>query len=761
MKPFSFTRTIFYWMAILCFPTVLFSQFKFDFNDSIPVTVGNDTLDFAWAGGLNYVQVSDIDFDFDGDLDLFLFDRSRDNIRLFETVNNNGQTSYRFVHMAASYFPSDFKYRVALVDYDGDGRKDAFTYGIGGIKVYRNIGDAQNGLQWQLVTDILRSDYIDGNYNLYVSSSDIPAYVDLDFDSDLDILTFDIGGEHVEYHQNQSMELYGHNDSLKFVLVNECWGKFGEDQIDFSIILNDQSAPCISSTINNPQLAEPKERVQRQTSENESDLTRHAGSTLLAIDIDHSGVYDLVLGDVASHYLTLLTNGGSAPNTDSPMTAIDLNFPSNTTPVNLSVFPAAYFVDVDHDQVKDLIAAPNAKSLSENQQSVTFYKNLGSNDLPNFSYRSNDFLQGEMIDHGFASIPSFFDENGDGTQDLFVSNFYRYKEPLSKESVILAYLNAGTPSDPSFNYFTNDYLGLSAQSYGLRTVPTFGDVDGDLDQDVFLGLEDGTLTFLENTAGAGFPPNFAAPVHQYSDLNANVMTANSYCFPQLFDLNKDGLLDLILGRKTGEMAYYQNVGTSTNPAFQLVNDTLGGVDLTPLTPDGFIAPHFFTWNDTIRLFAGGSDGYLHFYDDVENHLQVGENFHLISDNYLGISTEAFSSCWVNDIDGDGNADLFVGGDLGGIMHLEHNLYGTLAVEPAEETKNLTIFPNPSNGIFKLDYDEQSMQGKTLEVYNLTGSVLFRSESLQHQLDLSSLPDGIYFLNIKGTSEVYKIVKQGN
>ena len=36
-----------------------FSQFKFDYNDSIPVKIGNDTLLFPWAGGLNFVQVRD------------------------------------------------------------------------------------------------------------------------------------------------------------------------------------------------------------------------------------------------------------------------------------------------------------------------------------------------------------------------------------------------------------------------------------------------------------------------------------------------------------------------------------------------------------------------------------------------------------------------------------------------------------------------------------------------------------------------------
>ncbi len=53
-----------------------FTQFQFDFQNSIPVIKSGITQKFPWAGGLNYAQVSTIDIDFDGDSDLFVFDRS-------------------------------------------------------------------------------------------------------------------------------------------------------------------------------------------------------------------------------------------------------------------------------------------------------------------------------------------------------------------------------------------------------------------------------------------------------------------------------------------------------------------------------------------------------------------------------------------------------------------------------------------------------------------------------------------------------------
>jgi hypothetical protein len=737
------------------------AQFKFDFNDSIPVKIGNDTLQFPWAGGLNYVQFSEIDYDYDGDQDLFIFDRSKDNIRLFATVLKNGSLTYSFVENAQQYFPPDTKNRAALVDYDGDGKNDLFTYGIGGVKVFRNVGNELDGIQWQLVSNLLYSDYA-GNYsNLYVSSSDIPAYVDVDFDTDLDILTYNIAGERIEYHQNQSMELYGHNDSLIYVLKNECWGKFTEDPNNNSLILNDPTIPCSTSNLPDPQRTASEVNTTPKN-------TRHAGSTMLAIDIDHSGVYDLVIGDVSHSNLTLVINGGVAPNTNSAMISQDVNFPSNTTAADLAIFPASFYLDVDHDNIKDLLVGANAKGVSQNEKGILYYKNLGTNELPNFSFKTKSFLQEAMIDNGTGSIPVFYDQNKDGLQDLLVANFYRYKDPLLKESNLKNFRNIGTATTPFLTYVEDNFQAFADQGFGLRIVPTFGDIDSDGDEDLFLGLENGTLAYYQNTANSGFPMQLAAPVLNYSDHLGAIISTASYCFPQLFDLNNDGLLDLILGKKTGELMYYQNIGSTTNPSFALINDTLGSIDVSVSTPEGYAAPHFFRWNDTTYLFLGAADGQLHFYSGIDNHIAEGDTFQLISSNYRGIQVEGYSSFFVNDLDLDGKLDLFVGGDLGGIMHYEHNENSVSGIsENPQNTRPFLLFPNPTSHGFTLQPFEKQSDLFTLEIQDMQGKKLFVLENFTFEngsvhVD-TELPTGLYFVYVFGQSaqqsKGYKLVVQ--
>ncbi len=297
-------------LLFLLGPLLSISQFGFQYKDSLVVKSGTDTLNMAWAGGLSHAQFSDIDYDFDGDLDLFVFDRSSDNIRIFRQEQEGTEKYYKYIHDAYTLFPEDMRYRATLVDYDNDGKKDIFTYGIGGLKVYRNVGDATNGLQWELAKDLLYSDNWGTDLNLYVSSADIPAVVDVDGDSDIDVLTFHIGGQHLQYHKNLSMETYGVPDSLIYVLKNECWGGFREDINTNSLFLNDNTPPCADGNLPNAEFP-TLERGSQQSKPTEQ-TPKHSGSTVLAIDYDGNGVKDLIVGDVAFGNLNLLINGGSS-----------------------------------------------------------------------------------------------------------------------------------------------------------------------------------------------------------------------------------------------------------------------------------------------------------------------------------------------------------------------------------------------------------------------------------------------------------------
>ena len=119
-----------------------------------------------------------------------------------------------------------------------------------------------------------------------------------------------------------------------------------------------------------------------------------------------------------------------------------------------------------------------------------------------------------MIDVGSGAYPVLADYNGDGLQDLFISNYgdYIYSYYSAGNflnsvywSNVSLYMNTGTINQPKFNRITHDFLNL--EQYQLTGIYlTFGDIDGDLDQDMILGNNEGDLSgTLKIRQGRGNP----------------------------------------------------------------------------------------------------------------------------------------------------------------------------------------------------------------------------------------------------------------
>jgi hypothetical protein len=80
----------------------------------------------------------------------------------------------------------------------------------------------------------------------------------------------------------------------------------------------------------------------------------------------------------------------------------------------------------------------------------------------------------------------------------------------------------------------------------------------------------------------------------------------------------------------------------------------------------------------------------------------------------------------------------------------------------EDIKNISIFPNPSNGKFQLTLNNLKLN--TFEITDVLGNIILRSEIKNEttEIDLSDRSTGIYFVRIsnsKGNFVVKKIVKQ--
>lgn len=203
-----------------------------------------------------------------------------------------------------------------------------------------------------------------------------------------------------------------------------------------------------------------------------------------------------------------------------------------------------------------------------------------------------------------------------------------------------------------------------ADPFGIQSVNqfsllSFGDLDGDGDQDIITGGYDYTvdyasvLKFYENT-GAATEPNFAAP-----QTNPFGLGGLYYTNPEAVDLDGDGDLDILVGRAFGysEILYFENTGTANAPAY--------GAPV--IQPFGIAPVYYFSFVQTADMDNDGdydligTSAFAGLYYQENTGTPTAPNFAASTPMPFGLELPgpyiiAFFD--VADIDSDGDQDVF-------------------------------------------------------------------------------------------------------
>jgi hypothetical protein len=727
---------LFSFLFIWCVPAHSLSQeWKYRTDNSIKVFADGKQQTMAWSGGVNTPQFALADLNRDGKNDLVIFEQGI-GVKTFINTGTTANAVYTYAALYEQYFPEVNQY-LKLIDYNKDNIADLIHRGRGGFSVYRGYFDAANSLRFSFYKELFYTGPGGAPVNVYCEPNDIPSVEDVDGDGDLDFFSYSIGGGYISFYKNCRVEQNLPADSIRICLADNCWGK---------VLQSYERAQRLASTCSSWGTSSCKGCGLS------GNKTTHTGNTLCLLDYDGDKDFDFFNGNNAFPDIQLLINGkqnlGYGIDT---MIAQDTLWDAGGVQLSNLFWPAAFWLDIDSDGDKDLLFSSHSAG-TENYRCIAYYKNTGTTAVPAYTYQSDTFLVDQMIDAGSGSYPMLYDYNRDGKLDLFVGSGGYYQTNGSFRSRLSYYENTSAGTDMSFTLRTKDFLNINGLGI-TGTIPATGDIDQDGKEDLLIGKLDGTILFYRNHAALFTDvPDWRLEPGSLKDQSGTEINVGSFAAPFIYDIDKDGQNDLLIGSRSGTITYYRNVSTASGHlSLEYKTDTLGGVKTAPLGSYGYSVPFIGKLNDTGKayLLLGSQSGALYRYDGFQNGNITG-SYTRLDGAYAGISIRSMSSPTVADLDGDGRYEIISGNTAGGLK-----LY---RLGPTEEeipetpiTDDVLLFPIPASNSITIAWGKSfNTAGKVdILLYSSIGQKVIhqsisQSSVLSTKVDISYFSSGVYY-----------------
>ncbi len=358
--------------------------------------------------------------------------------------------------------------------------------------------------------------------------------------------------------------------------------------------------------------------------------------------------------------------------------------------VDIGTVSSLGFVDIDNDGDLDVFI-PGNQSAASGGGKINFFRNDGTNTVPNFTPVVGAANPLDFAPVGLNPLISFVDQDSDGDLDLFVG---------SQLGMIQYYENTGTASTPSYVLAPDSQNPLSGVDAGRNAAlipnPCFIDINGDSNMDFFLGSLDGVINYFEND------PDLICDDFMYQKITGSESPSDgigvgNYSAPEFIDIDQDGDQDLFVADSIGQISFFRNDGTASAPNFVPTTgatNPFNGVDVGNIASLDFVDIDLDGDQD---VFIGEDAGGINFFQN--NGTNSNPNYLAIigaANPFNGLPTGNISSPAFGDIDNDGDIDAFIGNANGEVLFFRND--GT------NSSPNFVQYNNSTNPFFGVNLD---------------------------------------------------------
>lgn len=353
-------------------------------------------------------------------------------------------------------------------------------------------------------------------------------------------------------------------------------------------------------------------------------LNYQSGESLAIIDIDDDGALDIMLAKATHLSLFEETLPGSLNFVEKQEYFLFYSDYNN---------PAPCFCDLDGDDKLDLVCGSSNDNLFLYEQ---------DDDSLQFNVVNKNVTH--EIDAGYESTPLITDLDSNGVMEVIIGCRSGYLRLYQQDTL----------NPLRFNLLNDNFCNVGWDPFSYST-PTIADIDGNGLIDLLLG-HDYRIARYEQMASDPFA---------FEKLTDNFLPGASLGDqpkPLFYDINNDGLLELLIGKAGGGLLHYQQVAPFSelfSPVSTNFSNISVGDNAAPTICD-------INTNGLLDLLIGNEAGKIFHYEQVE---PESMEFELKSQNYGGISAGVNACPTVSDINFDGYNDIMVGKMSGGV-----NLY---------------------------------------------------------------------------------------